>query len=139
VPSIHDTYGSRYLKALENDPNTGKILVPKEGRSFTITGVEVKAFDDGRKILVSFRESEKQLVCNRTNANIIAELHGEDTDDWYGKRITLYATKVDFSGKRVDAIRVKEEIPAPPVKIAQRPNANPEAMAEDEGDQEIPF
>ena len=39
---------------------------------------------------------------------MIAELYGDDSVDWRGKEIELYPTKVEFSGKLVDAIRVRE-------------------------------
>jgi len=46
-------------------------------------------------------------VLNKTNANMIAEIaKDEETDNWAGVRITIYSTKVDFQGRRVDAIRV---------------------------------
>jgi uncharacterized OB-fold protein len=105
MPSISETFGGKSLKAL--------VDVPKEGRAYTITSVEAKDFDDGAKLIVGFAKCDKTLVCNRTNAGIIAELHGDDTDDWIGQRVTLYATKVDFSGKRVDAIRVRDQVPPP--------------------------
>jgi hypothetical protein len=49
---------------------------------------------------------------------MIEEISGSDeTDDWAGHQIILYPTKVDFSGRRVDAIRVdhpsKNETKAP--------------------------
>jgi len=52
------------------------------------------------------------VVLNKTNAKIIASLHGNETDDWPGKKIILYATEVDFRGEIVDAIRVRKRIPA---------------------------
>lgn len=75
-----------------------------------IRNVEVKEFesDSGkeRKPIIYF-EGEKQMVCNKTNGNIIAELYGDETDNWIGKSITLTVREVDFQGKSVPAIRVK--------------------------------
>jgi hypothetical protein len=127
MPKVSETYG-KYLKAL--------VDVPKEGRVYTILAVEPVDFDDGPKLNVTFKGSDKTLVCNRTNASIIAELHGDDTDDWIGQRITLYATKVDFSGKRVDAIRVRDQVPVPQgaTKPAAAPTPDPDnADADDDG------
>jgi len=64
------------------------------------TETEAKAKKEGKE--------EKRLVLNRTNAEIIAKIHGKDTDLWIGKKITLYPTKTDFGNKRVDCIRVRD-------------------------------
>jgi len=53
---------------------------------------------------------EKRLVLNRTNAKSIAEIHGPEVNDWAGKQITLFATKVDAFGKSVDALRVRPDV-----------------------------
>ena len=79
--------------------------------TLTIDRVEMKTFerDDNSKDtkpLIFFQE-EKQMVCNKTNANIIAEMYGDDTDDWIGKQVTLTVKDVEFQGKTVMGIRVK--------------------------------
>lgn len=79
--------------------------------SLTIAKVEMKTFDRDEgskdtKPIIYFAE-EKQMVCNKTNANIIAEMYGNDTDDWIGKAIILTVKDVDFQGKTVLGIRVK--------------------------------
>lgn len=76
-----------------------------------ISKVEMKTFDrdDGSKDtkpLIYFEE-DKQMVCNKTNAGIIATMHGDDTDDWIGQEITLTVRDVEFQGKTVMGIRVK--------------------------------
>ena len=78
----------------------------------TIAKVEIKTFerDDNSadtKPIVFFEEG-KQLVLNVTNKNAIAEMHGqEDTDQWLGKQVTLTVKDVEFQGKTVLGIRVK--------------------------------
>jgi acyl-coenzyme A synthetase/AMP-(fatty) acid ligase len=57
-------------------------------------------------------EDEKRLVMNRTNAKVIANIHGKETEGWKGKRITLFATVADAFGKQVECIRVRPNIPA---------------------------
>jgi hypothetical protein len=59
---------------------------------------------DGTKPVVHFRDQTKGLVLNATNFGAIANQHGDETDDWRGKAVTLYPTRV---GKRVDAIRIR--------------------------------
>lgn len=76
-----------------------------------IRKIEIKEFDaDGggkeRKPIIFF-DGEKQMVCNKTNGNAIAELYGEETDNWIGKEIVLVVRDVDFQGKSTPAIRIK--------------------------------
>ena len=76
-----------------------------------IRSVEMREFDtdDGgkeRKPVVHF-DGEKRMVLNKTNAGIIAGIHGDDTDLWAGKEITLTVQEVQFGNKTTPAIRVK--------------------------------
>jgi hypothetical protein len=121
MANINDVYKS-----------TGSSLVAADLKGNTveleISAEETKTFErDGggkdHKIILSFVGKEKTLVVNKTNAATIAEMHGSDSEGWVGKKIKVYPTKVDFSGKMVDAIRVL--LPPPP-----------EASGDDE---EIPF
>lgn len=83
----------------------------------TIAKVEMKQFDKGNKLAISFVGKKKVLVCNKTNANRIAFGHGNDTDGWIGKKIQLFTDLVDFQGKTVEAIRVR------PIKDAPQPKS----------------
>jgi hypothetical protein len=91
------------------------------GKSFTLTIRNVTLEDmqshDNKTVtkpVAWFTNATKGMVLNRTNTMIIAGLYGVETDLWAGRRITIYATKVRAFGKLEDAIRVREEIPAPP-------------------------
>jgi hypothetical protein len=96
--NIQKAFSGTYLKAVDIDDDT----------TLTITGVEMKEFDDGDKPIVTFDEIDKGFVLNKTNTNSIVTLLGtSETDDWVGKQITLFPTTVDFSGKQVEAIRVR--------------------------------
>ncbi len=75
-----------------------------------IASVEMKKFDNGNKLVLTFQGKKKTLVVNKTNAGRIAYAHGPNTDNWIGKEIQLYTDLVDFQGKPVEAIRVR---PAP--------------------------
>lgn len=101
MPRLNDIFGGNFLKAED-----------LQGKSIpvTISAVDVKEFDDGNKLILSFAGKDKKLVCNRTNASIIQEVLGSsDTDDWVGQKVTLITKKVEFQGKLVPAIRVKLE------------------------------
>lgn len=106
----------------------------------TISQVELKEFDDGKKIVLHFAGKDKQLVINKTNASIIAEnLGSDDTDDWTGKRIQLCVKKVEFQGKLVPAIRVvlqEQPITAPVPKPTPKPVVEEAAEADSDS---VPF
>ena len=76
----------------------------------TITGVAFNEVGDKaeRKGVVMLKEFARGMVLNRTNLKRIIALHGNDTDGWLGKSITLYPTQTSFGGKEVPCIRVRE-------------------------------
>lgn len=71
--------------------------------------------DDEQKPVLYFQGKQKGLVLNKTNANVIAEQHGHETDEWNGKQIVLFPTQTDFGGRTVPCIRVKISQKAKPV------------------------
>ncbi len=76
----------------------------------TIKDVQIKEFDGDngkeRKPVIFF-DNDKQMVCNKTNGEAIAKLHGNDSDLWIGKDIILVVQEVPFGNKTVPAIRIK--------------------------------
>lgn len=81
--------------------------------TLTITGVKLEDLpeDKGgtkRRGVVSFKETPKALVINRTNATCIKQMFGGETDGWKGKRVTLYAAPFTdpFTGEVGTAVRV---------------------------------
>lgn len=100
---MSEAFPSRYLKADDD--------IPEDGVVVTIKDVEVEKVGDDNKPVITFRGMEKRLVCNKTNAKVIAKIYGDDTDDWCGQKITLYATDVEFQGDVMRGIRVKSRKP----------------------------
>lgn len=104
MSSIDDIYAGDNLRA---DDIQGR------EPTVTIASVEPREFkgNDGklqRKLVISFRGAQKKLVCNRTNAQRIAYLHGKDYNAWIGKPITLFVDPfVQFGNEIKPAIRVK--------------------------------
>lgn len=87
------------------------------GRDVVVEIAAVKAGKVGhgnkasKKPILSFKGKSKTMTCNITNAGVIAQLYGNDTRKWVGKRITIYPTMTSFGGKEVDCIRVRPQIP----------------------------
>lgn len=76
------------------------------------------------KPVLTFVETKKKFICNKTNASSIALLYGTQAMDWVGKKITLYPTKTAVGKKMEDCIRVRERVPGsnapPPSEELQR-------------------
>jgi len=77
------------------------------GEELTIKYVELQEINGKQKLVLRFFETEHMLVLNRTNAIILAENYGEDTDNWMGRQLKLKQVKRVFQGKLVDAIEVE--------------------------------
>lgn len=84
---------------------------PGEERTVTIEMVQRETLTNSEggqdECIVAYLKSEKPMVLNVTNCKAIESLHGAYIEDWAGKAITLYSTKVKAFGGYVDALRVK--------------------------------
>jgi hypothetical protein len=72
----------------------------------TIMRVEEEDLGGETKAVVYFRETEKGLPLNRTNAETIAEVLGDETDDWNGATLSLVRDRTKYRGRNVACIRV---------------------------------
>lgn len=78
------------------------------------------------KPCLHFREKDKTLILNKTNALTIAERLGPETDRWAGAVVTLSAPIIDAFGKSKRAVRVIGVEPAASVNGSKpRPAADP--------------
>jgi hypothetical protein len=100
----------------------------------TIAAINVREFENGKKLAIFFEGQNKYLVCNKTNASRIAKTYGTDTDTWIGKKIQLYVDDVEYQGRTVDGIRVRTTKPAKAAVKPQHTEINPP-----DPDDDIPF
>ena len=106
MTSINEFFPGRYFKA---ETLAGK------ARVLTIGAVERDKLSDGSvKPAVKFEDEPMKLILNRTNANAIATLYGDNTDNWIGKLIELYPTRTQLGSSMVDAVRVRAPGRRPP-------------------------
>lgn len=56
--------------------------------------------------VLSFLETEQKLTLNKTRVKKCVELLGEDTDEWVGRKISLYQIDVNYNGKTMPGIAV---------------------------------
>ena len=111
---MSSAFPSAYLKAADLN-----------GRRITIQMDRVEMEDIGgdHKPVLYFLGTDKKMVLNKTNASEIIDTYGDETESWRGQTIELYEARVEFQGKKVNAIRVNAMLmpkPAPAVE-PQRP------------------
>lgn len=114
-------FPSKYLRAADfgGKPVTKTIAKVRIDELQTTQGKE-------KKPVVYFSDTPKLWCLNKTCAKQIAEKLGNETNDWAGHKVTLYATKCDAFGKVADCIRVKD-CPDAGLKVAApEPYMNPD-------------
>lgn len=93
----------------------------------TIANIQLEDVGDDRKPVARFEEAEQALVLNKTNAGVLADAYGDETDDWIGQVIIIKPDKTDYAGKRVDCIRVAiptKKTPSPVVAEEETDDIN---------------
>jgi hypothetical protein len=91
--------------------------------TLTISRVEAKQLTGqggakAKKPIVFFEGREKGFALNKTNGKTIATMYGTETNEWAGKRITIYPTTTTFGRDTVECIRVRPTVPPAKVKTA---------------------
>jgi hypothetical protein len=133
MPKLSDVFPSKYIKA--SDLEEGDLTLTMDDIKQELVGQGQEAT---KRWVVTFDETTKSLVLNKTNAQSIAKLYGEDTDHWIGNQIILYLSETSFQGDMVPCIRVRSK-PArrvPKVVTATQP---PAPAAADDDDDNPPF
>jgi hypothetical protein len=98
-----DLFPSRYFKAADLGGASLDLAI-KSATVETLKDMQGGAAD---KLVLGFVGQKKGLVVNRTNYDALADAFGEETDDWSGKRITLYPDTARVGGKSIPCVRVR--------------------------------
>ncbi len=73
--------------------------------------------EDGRveKPVCYFSEKDsKPLILNKTNAEVLRELYGDETEEWVGKQIEVYFDpSIRFGTRKTGGIRVRKPSVSP--------------------------
>ena len=137
--NINDEFPSKYLKSGDLQGAAVKVK---------ISNVTSEDIGGDRKLIMHFDNRTKGMVLNKTNARTVADVYGDDTDNWIGAVIEVFAMKVDFQGRMVDGLRVRIPRQAParaqiaPNAAARAQQPMPPVAAYDDGfddSAEIPF
>jgi hypothetical protein len=100
-------YPSRYLKAADLRGQDVTVTIESIEPRHELKGSRGSEY----KPVFRLAKTDKLLVCNKTNATIIAALYGRHPREWVGKRITLYSADVRVGPDVKPAIRVRERKP----------------------------
>jgi hypothetical protein len=104
MPDYRTMYDSQYLHEYD---------LPKDEVTVEILSVEVGELTSqggrkSKKPLVKFKGADKGLALNKTNGKAIAQMYGNDTAEWTGKKVTLFRSTTEMAGETVKCIRVKK-------------------------------
>lgn len=103
--------------------------------TLTIAKIEKVDFNDGPKVKLFFKETDKGLILNKTNAKRIASIHGSTKPvDWIGKSVVLAHEIVEYQDKQTDGVRVQMPRTGKQAPLAKKPEPEPEMPSD-----EIPF
>lgn len=118
--TIDEIFPSKWLKPSDLGSNARVAIIAKI--DYEIVGTERE-----KKPVLSFQNSTKRLILNKTNAQTLANLYGREVLGWVGKKVILYVAEVQFRGVPTLAVRIKEEVPSAP-KVENKPAPKAAAM-----------
>jgi hypothetical protein len=124
---LSQLFPSKFIKCSDLEGKRIKVVIDK-------VSVEQVSQDpaDPPKPVLHFKGGSKALVLNKTNAEVIGNALGDDTDRWIGQTIILAPARTQYQGKLVDCIRVTLPAAAPPPIATAAPPA-------DEVTDDLPF
>ena len=98
--SIETIYGGTYITAAvaKSESLRGTVL--------TIDAIRIDMFKEKEKVVLTFKDTLKELPLNKTNAKMLSAAFGDDEKEWVGKQLEIQLTKRMFQGELVDGIEV---------------------------------
>jgi hypothetical protein len=105
MANIKDMVESKYLK--QGDvPDDIVVTIVKVGKG----NIAKEGDEPEYKWMIRFEEFKKAMIINQTNIKRLARAcKSEETNDWVGKKVTLYTDPdVEFAGNVVGGLRIKE-------------------------------
>jgi len=96
---VGEMFPGKYLRA--EDLGQAQVVV-------RIRAVTPERVGDDQLYVCYFVGKDKGLVLKQTNAHSLQEIAGSDeSDEWIGVTVCLYATTVEYRGKNVPCLRIK--------------------------------
>jgi len=105
--NINQAFPSKYLRAAD---------LQDRAHVLTITRCIIEDVggegNSEHKPVVYFKETDKGIVLNKTNAMAVEYAHGPETDNWIDKQIEAFPDTVLFQNRMVPCIRLRKPMPA---------------------------
>lgn len=101
---VDQMFPSKFLRAAD---------VP-QGKFFTLTIASVTLEDVGTenasdvKPVMYFKETQKGMVLNKTNAHAVEWAYGPETDTWPGNQVELFTEMTMFQGRPTPGLRLRK-------------------------------
>lgn len=116
-------YSTDLFKYLAGD------MIGQKNISLTIASVTIERMNSGKggeqaKPCLHFKERDKLMVLNKTNASLLAQALGAETDLWTGATVVIAAPMIEAFGRSTRSLKVVNVIP-PDVPNKPRGNAQP--------------
>jgi hypothetical protein len=109
---FNELYGSKYLSAADLK---GEQIRKRIGKYEVAELKDPKDNSSKRRVILYFNDLNKPLVVNKTNAQKLAAMYGEEPESWIGVVCDLYAEMTSLG---------KEGVRLRPVKAAGTGNAD---------------
>jgi hypothetical protein len=104
MTKLAEAFPSKHLKPVDlaDGPVVATIKLAELERMKGFDGKEVP------KVVLYFTKKLKPLPLNRTNFEAVMDICGsDDSDDFPGTKIEVYATKTSMNGKVMDCVRIR--------------------------------
>lgn len=95
---MSEEFPSKWLKASDLGGREVKVIM---------ANVEREKIGDDTKPVLYFKGKEKGVVLNKTNANVVSDFYGDDTEDWFDQPVILYTVTTEFQGKATPGLRIR--------------------------------
>lgn len=105
--NVNDFVQTPYLKGYDLAGRTVNVTI----RALTVETVGAPGQQEQKPVLW-FEGTDRGLICNKVNLVAIARLHGPETDEWPGKRVSLRSELVRAFGGEHLVVRVGPVKPA---------------------------
>jgi hypothetical protein len=134
-------YGSKYLSAADIGDKKIRTKITKVSKAV----LQQQGGPARPKFILSFASTDKAMVLNVTNKNILVGVLGRNPADWIGCEVGILAEPTIFAGKPTRGLRLRV-LNRPAATSAAKPAAKPvatgaadEPAAADTMDDTIPF
>ena len=102
---ISGAFPSKYLKASDLGDRSLTVTID----NVVIENVGQEGSAEEHKPVIYFAGKQKGLVLNKTNAEAIAYVYGDETDAWLGKPVEIFTMMVSFQGRMTPGIRIRAQ------------------------------